>query len=377
MIRFPCACGRQLQARDDDVGRKAKCPQCARIMVVPAADDTPQPQKTAPDGRFRAAADEDDHDERPPRQETVATTSGKAIAALVLGIVSLCLPLVPAIPAILLGALALRDINRRRGEVGGRGLAIAGIVTACASFLLLVPAVMALGLMLPAVNKVRDAAARNHDANNLKQLGRAMHNFSDTYGRLPQATAYLSREGKPGLSWRVALLPFVEEDALYKQFKLDEAWDSPHNHQLLGQMPRVYRLAFQANDGSGMTCYQVFTGPGTLFEAPPAAPPGAAVPLLPDAVSKPVLGLRLPADIPDGTANTVLIATARSPVAWTKPDDLRFAPGDLLPPLGGQLKGGFNVTFADGSVRFLPQNVADPILRALITRNGGEVVNLP
>lgn len=88
-------------------------------------------------------------------------------------------------------------------------------------------------------------------------------------------------------------------------------------------------------------------------------------------------GLRYPADLSDGTANTVLIATARNPVPWTRPDDLAFAPGDVLPPLGGHLTSGFHVVLADGSVRFLPQNLADETLRGAITRNGGEPPALP
>lgn len=380
MIRFPCECGRQVQARDEDVGRKARCPQCGRIMLVPDEAELRRIRQAAPDDdepderdeRFREA-DDDDAPRRRRRGRAAAdeTTSGKATAALVLGIFSLCLPVVPAIPAIILGALALRDIGRSRGEVGGRGLAIGGIVTACCSFVLLGPVVMAVGILLPAVQKVRGAAARMKDSNNLKQLAIAMHNFNDVHGRLPQAAAFQTRDGKPGLSWRVALLPYVEQEALYQQFKLDEAWDSPHNRALLGRIPPVYLRPDQPNDGSGMTYYQVFTGPGTLFDPAAPAPAGPAGP------GKPLLGLRLPADVPDGMANTILIATARNLVPWTRPDDLRYAPGDMLPPLGGHLPAGFNVAFADGSVRLVPQNTPDPVLRAAITRNGNEAVNLP
>ena len=84
---------------------------------------------------------------------------------------------------------------------------------------------------------MHDAAARTQGANNLKQLALGMHIFHDSLGRLPPAVAY-SQDGKPLYSWRVLLLPFVEQRQLFSQFKLDEAWDGPHNKTLLAQMPR-------------------------------------------------------------------------------------------------------------------------------------------
>ncbi|HEY7310342.1 MAG TPA: sigma-70 family RNA polymerase sigma factor [Gemmataceae bacterium] len=92
---------------------------------------------------------------------------------------------------------------------------------------------------------------------NLKQLALAMHNYNDTYGRLPLA-ATTDKKGKALLSWRVALLPYLEEQELYKQFKLDEPWDSPHNKKLLSKMPAIYAPPGVKTRQLYSTFYQVF-----------------------------------------------------------------------------------------------------------------------
>jgi hypothetical protein len=78
------------------------------------------------------------------------------------------------------------------------------------------------------------------------------------------------------------------------------------------------------------------------------------------------------ADIVDGTSMTIMIVEAATPVPWTKPEDLPFAPDKPLPQLGGLFEDGFTAGFADGSVRFLKKSMASEALRALITYNGRE-----
>jgi uncharacterized protein (TIGR03067 family) len=119
-----------------------------------------------------------------------------------------------------------------------------------------------------AADKVRDAAARAQSQNNLKQIGLAMHSYHDAYKQFPLHAAYSQDVKTPPLSWRVAILPFVEENALYQQFKLDEPWDSRHNRQLIAKMPKVYEPVGAAKKGEGLTFYQVFTGPDTVFDGP-------------------------------------------------------------------------------------------------------------
>ena len=204
----------------------------------------------------------------------------------------------------------------------------------------------------PAVQKVRQAANRTTSANNLKQIGLAMHNHADTYqGRM--AAAIYSRDGRPLLSWRVAILPFIEQGNLYRQFKLDEAWDSPHNLKLLPLLPRTY-APVAGTAGPNATFYRVFTGPNTPFPGPMPA--------------------RFPASFTDGTSNTILVVEAGQAVPWTKPDELVYNPAGPLPALGGMFKEGFNVLMGDASVRFVKRTVSDKTLRAAITPAGGDVL---
>src|SRR5207253_5271036 len=104
-----------------------------------------------------------------------------------------------------------------------------------------------------------EKAARQKSANNLKQLGLAMHNYNNTYNHLP-AVAIKDTKGKALLSWRVAILPFVEEEKLYKEFHLDEPWDSAHNKKLLGKMPKLFAPVMGKTKQPHSTYYQVFTG---------------------------------------------------------------------------------------------------------------------
>ena len=195
-------------------------------------------------------------------------------------------------------------------------------------------------------------ASRIRDQNNFKQIALAMHNYHDAHGHFPPA-AICNKDGKPLLSWRVAILPYVEQQYLYKKFRLDEPWDSEHNKKLLPLMPNVYALSGVAGEGASMTYYRVFVGPeaGFLLEK----------------------GRRL-ADITDGTSNTWMVVESQEGVPWTKPDELPFDRNQPLPQLGNFFNGGFNAAFMDGSVRFYPKPPPEQTIRALITPSGGEII---
>jgi prepilin-type processing-associated H-X9-DG protein len=215
-----------------------------------------------------------------------------------------------------------------------------------------------IGLLLPAVQKVRDAAGRAKGQNNLKQIALAMHNYHDANGRLP-AHAIYAKDGKtPLLSWRVAILPYIEQDNLYKQFKLDEPWDSEHNKKLIPLIPQVYVSPAVLHGGEpGLAHYKVFVGPAAGFDRSPR-------------------GRRL-VDITDGTSNTLLAVETNDPVVWTKPDDIPFDLEKPLPKLTPIHPGGVSAAFFDGSVRFLSTAIDEKILWALITYAGGEVIPFP
>ncbi len=208
---------------------------------------------------------------------------------------------------------------------------------------LAVPAPPELGV--PA--EVKQINERRKSQINLQHLGIAMHNYHNDFNRFPPP-AIGSKDGKPLLSWRVALLPYLEQNDLYKQFKLDEPWDGEHNKKLLEKMPKLYAPLGVETKDKHVTFYQVFTGPGTVFEDPKGVP------------------IR---EIRDGTANTILIVEAGEPVPWTKPDDLVLDPKKPVPKLGGLFKGDFHICLGDGSVHFIKKETEEKALRAAITRN--------
>jgi hypothetical protein len=184
------------------------------------------------------------------------------------------------------------------------------------------------------------AAQLKESVNNLKQLVLACHNYNDTYGTLP--TNVISKDKKALLSWRVQILPFVEEVKLWKEFKQDEPWDSDHNKALIAKMPKIY-APIRVKADAGKTFYQAFGGSHGWLK------PGA----------------RLPASFPDGLSNTFLIAEAAKPVVWTKPDDLTFD-GKTVPALGGLFDGRFHAAMADGSVNRFRKGIDPAVLKLLI-----------
>jgi RNA polymerase sigma factor (sigma-70 family) len=199
--------------------------------------------------------------------------------------------------------------------------------------------------------RIKEAAARQQSANNMKQIGLAMHNYADVYKGLPLHAIY-SKDGKtPLLSWRVAILPFIEQQPLYQEFKLDEPWDSAHNKKLIAKMPQIYEMPIGKNK-EGMTYYQVITGPGTVFDGDKK--------------------LQFQ-DITNGTSNTILAVEAKDPVIWTKPADLTMPKDkDKLPALGGHFRNGFHILMADGSVRMMAANAPVQVFRSAVSPKSGE-----
>ena len=344
-IQVTCKCGKQFETKDENAGRRARCPECGADLIIPSPDgggvadvaDNPYlAPATAPYGTHSVA----------PR------TSGKAIASLVLGICSFLCLIFTGIPAIILGALGLGDIKQSRGAIGGKGMAITGIVLG-SIFSTIGGIAVLLALLLPAVQAAREAGRRSMCVNNLKQIALAMNSYHDSQGVLPPATTF-DPNGKPLLSWRVLLLPYLGEDPLYQQFKLDEPWDSPNNKPLLAKMPKVYECPSWPQTGSENSIYHVLIGPGTLFEK------AEGIPLN---------------EVTDGTSNTLMVVETKAPIPWTQPSGLTLTPKKPIEGLGSAHPGGFNAAMADGSVRFIKNSLPPSTLEALATRNGGEVVD--
>jgi len=208
-------------------------------------------------------------------------------------------------------------------------------------------------LLLPAVQAAREAARRAQSTNNMRMIGLAMHNYHSVHGRLP-ARANFEKNGKPLLSWRVHLLPFMDEQNLYKQFHLDKPWDSDHNKTLIPRMPAVYRNPSSPAE-PGESDYLVPVGKGTLFEG--------------------TEGKRF-ADVRDGTSNSIMALEVNSDVAvvWTKPQDWEYDPDTGLAGLGSAHPGGFLALLVDGSVRFISQAIDPGVFDKLLRIADGQPV---
>lgn len=196
----------------------------------------------------------------------------------------------------------------------------------------------------------RSAPAKAQSTNNMKQIMLGILNYEDKTKRLP--ANILGKNGKPLLSWRVLLLPEVEEGELYREFHLDEPWDSPHNIKLILKIPSVYRNPLQHQNNTN-SAYYFPMGKGAF---------GNAVQL---------------AALSDGTANTIALVEAKRDIPWTKPEDIEVEidPTKPLPKFGGFLEGQFNAGFADGHVISASDSVDAAILRPFFTINGRESVN--
>jgi hypothetical protein len=215
----------------------------------------------------------------------------------------------------------------------------------------------AAALLQPLLSESRLTAARQQSLNNLKRIAVALHSYADAHKREFPATASYDRQGKPLLSWRVHILPYLDEKALYEEFKLNEPWDSLHNKKLLARMPKVYRSPLARKAAEGKTTYLAPVGKDTAF------PPGKT-------------GVLMPKDFPDGTSNTLLIveATGERAVYWTSPEDLPYNPKEPLAGLVGKKGEEFPAALADGSARLIPVSIGLDNIRALFTRNGGEAI---
>ena len=192
-------------------------------------------------------------------------------------------------------------------------------------------------LLLPAVQSAREAARRAQCVNNLKQIGLAMHNYHDANGHFPRAV--VGKDGKRLLSWRVAILPYIEQQGLYNKFKLDEPWDSPHNKALINEMPTTLRLPQPGPQARHDDLPRVHGHGRVLREGPGHG--GRQY-------------YRRDVEYDHGRRG-------ERGRALDQPDsDLPFDP-EAKPSLygaGSSHPGGFNAVMADGSVRFIKNSIS-------------------
>ena len=200
--------------------------------------------------------------------------------------------------------------------------------------------------------------------NNMKQITLAIISYSDANGAMP-SNSY-DKDGKPLLSWRVHILPYIEQNAIYNKFKLDEPWDSENNKKWSQIVLKVFMVPGRPTPQLSETYFRGYIGPKDVKPE--------QRPWLVEGQTK---GPNYPAAFPDGTSNTLLVVEAAEAVPWAKPDDLPYDGVLPLPKLGGP-NGSYVVGFADGSVRtFRRGQIDEKNMRFLISIADGNVVNIP
>ncbi|MBL8796827.1 MAG: protein kinase, partial [Planctomycetia bacterium] len=361
-VRCP-GCGEHVAARLRAGEQRVHCPRCGEVFQPPRLF---RPQPVLHDTRT--------NEPTLPASQTAAPRPSRAagclaVLSLLFAAPAALLPLAVFLPTYLVGDayMTLASVSVFLGLALGCpsvALAVAGLFfvrrsarRGSALLLLLLALCAGLGAMLFGVGAyvavgvpvAREAAHDMTAKNNLRQLGTALHTYELAHAALPPAE-------RNGLSWRVHLLPFLDYEPLYRQFKLDEPWDSPHNLPLAWRLPAVYRDPFTTGDPDGKTYYRVLVGPGTAW--------------------KRETGTKL-SEFWDGLSNTILVVEAAEPVIWSKPDELTYDPQGLLPAFRVSKRGEFRALFADGSVQRLPAWNNDQTLRAYITANGKEFVPFP
>ncbi len=211
-----------------------------------------------------------------------------------------------------------------------------------------------IAVLARAQDSLRRPAERAQDMNSMKQISLALHSYESARKRLPPQ-ALVDKQGRKLLSWRVLLLPYLGEQALYDQFHLDEPWDSPHNRDLIPRMPAVYRSATAVDTVEALTPFVAPLTKNSLMGRP-----GRSLTFQ---------------EVTDGTSNTVWLV--RMPDAqrtvWTRPEDWRVPDQDALSTLrqGGDSFLGARV---DGSVQVFDGQLTNEKLQALLSVDGGELI---
>lgn len=210
--------------------------------------------------------------------------------------------------------------------------------------------------LLPFPRRAPEASARTVCKNNLKAIGLAMHEYHDHFGTFPPAVTY-NAQGKPMHSWRVLILPYLDQESLYSTYRMNEPWDSPNNIRLQSKMPSVFACPKSQNDAvAGITSYAGIAAPNSILN--------------------PVSCTRVE-DITDGANNTLMVAEVDgAKIPWTEPKDLAFAVGISSRPetLWSQHTGGFHALFADGTVRYIWAGIDSEQLLGMTTLNGAEPI---
>ncbi len=412
-IQVTCdSCFMNYQLKDELAGRKVRCKQCQEIIEVPRpgakrAIRTEDPRDTddgedEPAEAPRAPAPGRRKKKKKKKAQSAGSSGFRTGGLIIAGIAFACLFVlmclvgffVPAVQTVLGGGTAL--VGGGLLLVGGIGIIMAAFEedVMCGVMYMVVPfyplyfvitrfgdvwkmllmqvggtMLLVVGIMMYAMSQ-RDAGgggggfdfssagAQDEDSrDNLRQLGLGMHDHHDTYNQFAPAPTEKSG-GQVHISWQTALLPFIDQAALFNQINQSVAWDDaandPFNRELIDGFMQY--AVDETNDtrGYGLSHYalnQELLGP------------------------KGGLGFR---DISDGSSNTVMSGEVGGGYkAWADPSNARTVGGSLTPGAGtfGNPSGkGAYLLLADGSVKWFSADTDPGVLNAVGTRNGQEVV---
>jgi hypothetical protein len=227
-------------------------------------------------------------------------------------------------------------------------------------------------LMLPAIwefqasnsfEASRESTRRMQCSNNLKQIGLALLNYESVNRCYPPAV-FADEHGKPMESWRVAILPYLEQQPLYQQYDPKQPWDSPQNRALGNIVLPTFRCPSDHGKIDTETNYVMIVGKDTIGGTPNEA-----------------VKMR---DIIDGTSNTIMVVEVSGlGINWEEPRDVtvdEFV--DIVAKSATQGRrsphpGGFNALTADGLVHFIENTIDPKTLRALLLYNTVEAKSIP
>ncbi len=300
-FQFTCPyCFKKTLVDESLVGQKGPCVSCGKVVTVP------EPPRKAPESAM-------------PIGSTYVATSGRKKSS--------------ELPKLLLRAA---------------GLAVSIVLITAVIFYGLWPTIKTL-------KSRRDAIAC---MSNLKRIALALNAYAKDHGTYPTPVVTDSA-GKPLYSWRVLLLPYLNETSVYASFNLKEAWDSPNNALLIPQCPSVY-ISPGSPANASQSSYVLLTGQGTIF--PPTGP-------------------LKPSQVTDGAGKTLLVVETNNTLSeWTKPFDLDATTlsgrigGTGTNKIGGTHFEGATGVFADGQPAWLPADLPSVILNSIISPNGNEAI---
>ena len=291
-----------------------------------------------------------------------APVNGPAVAALILGILSLGCLFITGLPAIICGFIGIS----KAGRIGkGKGMAVTGLLLGAFGTVVLTSA--AVFVMFYSVGKVRDAAGQAQVKNNLKQINLATQGYDIANRRLPSPYVPDSSDlrAKPienpskRIGWRYIILPYIEQGATFHKYQSTskQDWDSPANRPMASVLIRPYADP-QSTDPD--TRYRVFVGSGALYQDD--MPPNTTVSI--DSISE-----------MDGTSNTFFAVEAGDKVPWSQYNELRYAKDAPLPALGRPNTDTFLASMMDGSIRTIRKDADPAVLKKLITPDGDETID--